>query len=54
MEDDIAYFRSRAEREMEQAQDATKPEVVKVHLKLAAAYLDRIGELQQTSADSAR
>lgn len=41
-EDDISYFQRRAEAELALAQQATKPEVVAVHHKLAEAYFDRI------------
>lgn len=40
--DDRRYFERRAERELELAQRATKPEVVKIHVTLAEAYLERV------------
>ena len=40
--DDIGYYRQRAEIELELAQRATKPEVVKAHFLLADAYLERV------------
>jgi hypothetical protein len=43
-DDDISYYRRRAEAELERAQQATKPEAVKVHYELANAYLEHIGE----------
>ncbi|WP_242098153.1 hypothetical protein [Sphingomonas sp. CROZ-RG-20F-R02-07] len=42
LEDDSTYFTRRAEAELEQAQRATKPEVVRVHFMLAEAYLERL------------
>ena len=41
-EDDNTYFTRRAEVELEQAQRATKPEVVRAHYQLAEAYLERL------------
>lgn len=41
-EDDSAYYTRRAEVELEQAQRATRPEVVQVHYQLAEAYLERL------------
>jgi hypothetical protein len=43
-DDDISYYRRRAEAELERAQQATKPEVVKAHYELANAYLECIDE----------
>lgn len=42
-EDDVTYYRQRAETELEQAQRATQPEVVSAHYRLAEAYLERVG-----------
>ncbi|WP_242141229.1 MULTISPECIES: hypothetical protein [unclassified Sphingomonas] len=42
MTDDISYYQQRADAELEQAQRATKPEVIRVHLNLANAYRERI------------
>lgn len=39
------YFQRRAEAELEQAQRATKPAVVKAHSDLANAYLERIASV---------
>jgi hypothetical protein len=41
-EDDLVYYRRRAEAELEQAQRATKPQVARAHFDLAKAYLGRI------------
>lgn len=41
-ENDVSYFRRRAEAELVLAQQATKPEVVRAHCQLADAYLERI------------
>lgn len=41
-EDDAIYYYRRAEAELEQAQRATKPEVVRAHCQLANAYLERV------------
>ncbi|MDV5825739.1 MULTISPECIES: hypothetical protein [Sphingobium] len=45
-EDDLIYYRRRAEAELEQAQRATKPEVVKAHCDLANAYLERVASAE--------
>lgn len=42
MEDDVTYFRRRAEAELERAQRATHPGVVKAHYDLANLYLERV------------
>lgn len=41
-EDDSTYYTRRAKAELEQAQRATRPEVVQVHYQLAEAYLERL------------
>lgn len=41
-DDDLTYYRHRAEVELEQAQQAKRPEVVLAHYHLAEAYLERI------------
>ena len=41
-EDDFTYYRRRAEVELEQAQRAEDPAVVKAHYDMASAYLDRV------------
>ena len=41
-ENDTSYYRRRAETELEQAQRATKPEVVRIHFELSQAYLERL------------
>jgi hypothetical protein len=41
-EDDVTYFRRRAEAELAQAQRATVREVVRAHFLLAEAYLARV------------
>ena len=40
--DDVAYFQSRAEAEIEWAQRASHARAVQAHYQLASAYLDRI------------
>ena len=41
-EDDVTYYRQRADAELERAQQATRPEVVSAHYRLAEAYLERV------------
>ena len=41
-EDDVTYYRRRAEAELEKAQQDGRPEVVRVHYLLAEAYLERV------------
>lgn len=50
-EDDVTYYRQRADAELERAQQATKPEVVAVHYQLAEAYLERVGAGDQPQAE---
>ena len=45
-EDDISYYRQRAETELERAQQANRPEVVRAHCGLADAYLERISSFE--------
>ena len=45
-DDDINYYRQRAEAELERAQQASRPEVVKAHLLLADAYRERIAPFE--------
>ena len=47
-DDDISYYRQRAETELERAQQANRPEVVKAHFLLADAYLERIAPFDLT------
>ena len=42
LEDDGTYFTRRAEAALDQAQRATKPEVVRPHFMLAEAHLERL------------
>jgi len=42
VEDDRSYYQHRAEVEVERAQAAKLPNVVKVHYQLAEAYLEKI------------
>lgn len=42
MEQDKAYFYQRAEAELNLAQQASQPAVVKAHYQLAGYYLDRV------------
>ena len=42
IEDDKDYYTRRAEAELERAQRAKKPEVVKAHYLIAEAYLERL------------
>lgn len=41
-EDDKSYYQHRAEVELEIAQKAAAPEVVRAHHLLAKAYLDKV------------
>lgn len=41
-DNDLNYYRRRAEFELERAQAATLPKVVAAHYQLASAYLDRV------------
>lgn len=45
-DDDRSYYQHRAEVEIERAQGATRPEVVRVHYQLAEAYLDRLASVE--------
>lgn len=42
VEKDKCYYRQRAYTEMERAREATVPEAVDVHHRLARAYLDKL------------
>jgi len=42
LKDDRSYYQHRAEVELECAQKATTPEVVRAHHQLAEAYLERL------------
>lgn len=42
LEDDRSYFQHRAESELERAQQATEPSVVKAHYLLAEGYLSKL------------
>lgn len=42
LEDDVIYYRRRADVELGQARQASCPEVARVHADLANAYLERI------------
>lgn len=41
--DDLTYYRDRAETEIELATRATHPDAAAAHTQLAAAYLERVG-----------
>ena len=41
--DDRFYYQRRAEVELERAQSATLPSVVRAHYQLAEAYLGKVG-----------
>ncbi|MFL0419511.1 hypothetical protein ACH0CP_18575 [Sphingomonas sp. 179-I 2A4 NHS] len=47
-DDDLSYYRRRAETELEQAQQARSPQVVAAHSQLAEAYLERIASTEPT------
>ena len=49
-EDDRNYFRRRAEVELEQAQRATTPRVVRAHYEMANAYLGRLQATAQPAS----
>ncbi len=40
--DDMSYFLTRAEQEIESAQRSNHPEAVRAHYLLAGLYLDRV------------
>ena len=44
MDDEKLYFYKRAEVELDLAQAANRPEVVKVHYTLASYYLEKVYE----------
>ena len=56
LQDDLTYYRRRAEVELEQAQRAEDPGVVKAHYDMASAYLDRVAgsEAMDPNADTSR
>jgi hypothetical protein len=41
-DDDLAYFERRAEQELQLAQQASDPQVVDAHYRLAELYLERL------------
>ena len=41
-QEDVSYYRRRAEVELERAQAATAPEAVAAHYQLANAYLEKV------------
>jgi len=45
-EDDRSYYQHRAEVEIELAQQARVPEVVRVHHEMAEAYLGRLASVE--------
>lgn len=47
-ENDLNYYRRRAECELERAQAATIPKVVAAHYQLANAYLERVDAARGT------
>ena len=50
--DDDAYFRQRAESELDHARQASSEQVVKIHQQFAKAYLDRAASIrEETPAD---
>ena len=49
-EDERSYYQHRAEVELEHAQMATAPEVVRVHYLLAEAYLEKLAPSAPTQA----
>lgn len=53
-EDDLSYYRHRAEVELEHARAATRPEVMAVHFQLADGYRQRIetASLVERSVDA--
>jgi hypothetical protein len=46
-EADRSYYQHRAEVELERAQQATLPEVVHAHYRLAEAYLEKLAAEQR-------
>lgn len=53
-DEDVGYYRRRAETELEHAQQAKSPEVVAAHYQLAEAYLERVAaaELAKQAEDA--
>lgn len=49
-EDDRSYYQQRAEVELECAQKATVPAVVRAHHQLAEAYLERLSSAAPSQA----
>lgn len=45
-QDDLNYYRRRAELELEQARAATVPTVAATHRRLADAYLERVDAIE--------
>lgn len=45
--DDRSYFERRVAAEIERAQQAALPSVVKAHYQLAEAYLDKLASLEK-------
>ena len=50
--EELAYFRLRAEAERAQARQATHPGAAAIHRRLASAYLKRIASAQPTQSSS--
>jgi hypothetical protein len=51
--DEKSYLQHRAETEVERAQQATQPNVVRAHCVLAEAYLDKLTSLDAIETKSA-
>ena len=52
LEDNISYYRRRAEAELERARKASCPEVLRPHFEMANAYLARIAAAESTGENS--
>jgi len=51
-DDDRSYYQHRAEIELEIAQRATAPEVVRAHHLLAEAYLEKLASAEPARAQA--
>jgi hypothetical protein len=50
-DDDRSYYQRRAEVELERAQVATVPKVVRAHFELAEAYLGKLSQGKLPGSD---
>ena len=52
LEDNISYYRRRAEAELERAQKASCPEALRPHFEMANVYLARIAAAETAGENS--